>query len=93
MDLAPPPLTHLAHTMCLTHTLDSSASKVAVTHLNVVAYTVRAAHLEEDTVVDDGQIGVEELGAHDRIAARTRRWLENSITTCMQTKQYKTTYS
>ena len=77
-----------------TDTLDSSANKVApVTHLDVIAYTVRAAHLEEDAVVDDGQIGVEELGAHDRVAARRGRWLENSITKCMQTKQYKTTYS
>ena len=33
-------------------------------HLDVVADAVGAAHLEEDAVVDDGHVGVVELGAH-----------------------------
>ena len=35
-------------------------------HLDVVADAVRATHLEEDAVVDDGQVGVQQAGAHHR---------------------------
>ena len=39
-----------------------------MTHLDVVADAMSAAHLEEDAVVNDGQVGVVQLRAHHCVA-------------------------
>ena len=37
-------------------------------HLDVVANAMRPTHLEEDAVMDDGEIRVEQLRAHHCVA-------------------------
>ena len=45
----------------------------AVSHLDVVADAVGAAHLEEDAVVNDREVRVVELRAHDGVTVRVHR--------------------